>query len=563
MTNNEKFAELLKGTEVSEAIEFISPPNAAEEAKQPNSFYRGFGGNGQVYSNFAVPIVSGVYNGEKSPGSLGNPIDLRVDPRALRFRAYEANTTNDVITIITGKFFKWVIGNGLKMQAEPAEKVLVLEKVKEDFQAFKNNVEDYFELYGNSERSDYSGMDNLHLNAAKAFETAFLGGDCLVVLRVDEKNNVNCQVIDGQHVNNPISLDASEQQKITAAGQFLVNGIVVDKNGKHVAFYARKQNTDNSIINSYEYERIDAYGKESGCLMAWMVYGKKNRIDHHRGISMLSAILEKVTKLDRYTEATVATAEERAKLVWTIVHGKTSTGENPLIDGPRAKFGLSNGTDFAVQGQLAANQIALTEERKVYNLPPDSELKAVSSQSEINYEPFFKAIFVQLCAAVDIPPEVAMQQYNSNYSASRAAINGWGYIVDIYRKRLADKFYQPFYDLWLYVHIEKGKVSADKYIDAKLVGNADIVEAYSVAKFSGVNMPHIDPVKEIKALREALGEKFKNVPLLSVEQAAELGGYGDWYANAMKVKEEQGVIEELGLEDEVETNTNDAASSKD
>lgn len=559
-TRNEQLAEILSGTGVQEsenlpaviekhAIEIWQPQSTI--TPQPSSFGYGWHGDGgNVYSNTGpVPITSGVFNGQKSEGSMGLPMDLRVDARALRFRAYEVNTTNDIITIITGKFFKWVIGNGLKMQAQPAKRILEFEGIKQDLKPFVSNVEAYFEQFACSERSDYAGMDNLHLNASKSFETAFLGGDCLVILRVDENNNVTSQVIDGQHVNNPISSDARRDANLKAAGNVLINGIEVDPKGRHVAFWVRKQPLTNGISNpllAYDYERIEAYGAESGCLMAWMVYGKKNRIDHHRGISMLSAILEKVTKLDRYTEATVATAEERAKLVWTIVHGKTSTGENPLIDGPRARH-VPVGVDSPfIQGQLAANQIALSEERKVYNLPVDSELKTVSSQQEIDYNPFWTAVFDQLCAAMEIPPEVALQKYNSNYSASRAAINGWEYIVKVYRKRFSEKFYQPFYDLWLYVHVLKGKVAAAGYQEAKLSGNVDVIEAYSAARFTGVNMPNIDPLKEANAMRVMLGINDQS-PLITHEDAVEKLGNGDWEANTDKIVEENKTIKELKL----------------
>lgn len=566
MTINEKFAsmgvvDLLKDTGVDESArevftEVVRNQNPAQSAADASAFYGGWGNNG-VYSNFGpMPIMRGMFNGEKSQGALGMPMDLLVDPRALRFRAYEANTTSDVINIITGKFFKWVIGNGLKFQSQPSETVLKLEKIKTDFQAFKENAEAYFQLYADSTRSDYSNMDSLHVNAAKAFETAFLGGDCLVILRVDENYNVTSQVIDGQHVNNPTALAADQQQKISDDGHFLRNGIVMDQKGKHVAYYVRKQNEPGGLLTNFDYERVEAYSKDTGCLMAWMVYGKKNRIDHNRGITMLSAILEKVTSLDRYTEATVQTAEERAKVVHTLVHGKTSTGESHLITGPRAKIlGETIGLDGFAQGALTANQMALTENRNVYNLPVDSELKTVSSQQEINYEPFFKAIFMQLCAAVDMPPEVALQQYNSNYSASRAAINGWGYIVDIYRKKLAQGFYKPFYDLWLYVHVLRLKVDAPGYLEAKASGNVDIIEAYSAAKFTGVNMPHIDPYKEIKAIREAMGTNGVGIPLISNEQAADLGGYGDWYTNMMNLVEEKKTIDENDLDPEPEPET--------
>lgn len=552
-TINETFAEKVIIIDTQHAIEHVGTEVTRHQARavEPMSWGMGWDGGGSTYSNTGpVPIGFGIFNGQKTEGALGSPINLLVDPRALRFRAYEANTTNDIVNIITGKFFKWVVGSGLKMQSEPDETILGLEGVQEDFEKFKTNIEAYFTQYASSTRSDYSGMDNLHLNAAKAFETSFLGGDCVVITRLNDKNELSCQVIDGQHLGN-VLLDSVENKAIADRGNLLFQGIEVDKTGKHIAYYISKMalEPNSTILPQIGFERIACYGEESGCLVAWMVYGKKNRIDHHRGISMLSAILEKVTKIDRYTEATVATAEERSKLVWTVVHGKTSTGENPLVSGPRFQALGPNGfADNPYElGNIAATQIALTENRKVYNLPQDSELKAVSSQSEINYEPFWKAIFVQLCAAMDIPPEVALQQYNSNYSASRAAINAWGYLIDIYRKKFSDKFYKPFYDLWLYVHILKGKVNARGYIVAKMSGNNDIIEAYSAAKFTGKNMPHIDPLKEMNAMRVALG-LGDQTPLATHEQVVEQLGYGDWDTNIKKSKAENDKLQGMGFQ---------------
>lgn len=532
-------------------IQYLGDKLAAEptvQREQPAVKNLGWANGSTAYSHTGpVPITFGVFNGEKSIGSLGLPMDLQVDPQALRFRAYEAQLTNDVINIITGKFFKWVVGEGLKIQAIPSKKILKLEKIDVDPKDLIANIEEYFSLYAESYRSDYSGMDNLHLNAAKCYETAFIGGDALVILRVDEKNNVTSQVIDGQHIKMP-TLNASQLTEIGTRGNKILNGIEIDKKGRHIAFWVRKMALESSpqTIPNYEFERIEAYGKDSGCLMAWMVYGKKARIDHHRGISMLSAILEKVTKLDRYTEATVATAEERAKVVYTVVHGKTSTGENPMITGPRARAGLVPAADGYAQRELAANQIALSENRKVFNMPQDSELKTVSSQAEIDYEPFWKAVFIQLCAAVDIPSEVALQMYNSNYSASRAAIKGWEFIINVYRKKFAKKFYQPFYDLWFYVHVLKGKVEAPGYLQSKTDGNDDVTEAYTRAKFTGANMPQIDPLKEANAIRAMLGVNDQT-PLITHEDAMEQLGNGDWDANIDKIIEENEIIKKNNL----------------
>jgi capsid protein len=148
---------------------------------------------------------------------------------------------------------------------------------------------------------------------------------------------------------------------------------------------------------------------------------------------------------------------------------------------------------------------------------------------------------------MEIPPEVALQKYNSNYSASRAAINGWEYIIKIYRKRFSDKYYQPFYNLWFYIHVLKGKVQAPKYLDAKAAGNDEIIEAYSAARFTGVNMPMIDPKKEADAMRIMLGLGDQS-PLATHEQVVEKLGNGDWESNMAKIEDENEILRGMGYE---------------
>jgi len=61
-----------------------------------------------------------------------------------------------------------------------------------------------------------------------------------------------------------------------------------------------------------------------------------------------------------------------------------------------------------------------------------------------------------------------------------------------------------------------------------------VQEAYSSARFVGQNMPHIDPLKEVKAVVEML-----NAELISNEQATEKLNAGDWYENHGKLTKEK------------------------
>lgn len=518
--------------------------NGDQRQSAPMAFSGGYD-NGIFTNTGYVPIFTTVFNGEKNKGELGSPKNLLMDYRAIRARSYEAYGKSDIVRMIAGKVFKWEIGSGLKMQSIPDIDLLKMEGVQEDFKAFVKNAESYFALWAESPRSDYTGMGNLHINALKNKETKFLGGDSLTVCRVDENLNLTTQIIDGQHVQTPFS-DNVLMQGAKGRDNIIIHGIEMDQQGRHVAFYVQKQ--IDSVAQVGQWERIEAIGKESGCLMAWMGYNGKHRIDHHRGISALTAIIEKITKVDRFTEAAVSNAEEIAKIYLQIVHGKTSDGENPLVTPLKRRIGMNDPLLPYEQAEAVSKQIHATENKMAYNMPIDSELKAVSNQGQVNYEPFFRPVLEQLCASMDAPPEIVTQKYNSNYSASRAAINMWGYIVDIGRKTESRDFYQKVYNLWLYLHILKNKVSAKKYLEAKAKGNMDIVEAYSRAKFVGRNMPHIDPKKEADAIRVMLGINDQT-PLITHEDAVEQLGNGEFDSNLEKITDEMAQIKKAGLPD--------------
>jgi capsid protein len=510
-----------------DSVESDSPAIEAESS----TYYRG---NWQ-------PIITERFDGEKTPGEMGVIRNLLPNHEHLRARAFEAHLKSDLVKIITGKFFKYVIGTGLKLQAEPQAAVLASEGISKDgLPEFRNIVEARFQVYSDSRRSSYTGMGDLHEKAIEAFSTAFLGGDCLCIQRINEKSELSMDVIDGQHIKTPY-LDAQMMADVKSRGNTIKEGIELNSRGEHVAFYVLTEDAD-YILGKFK--RIEARGAKTGRLLAWMVYGDKHRIDHVRGIPNITQILEKVEKLDRYTEAAVGSAEERAKIVFAIEHNKDSDGENPMLGKARQAAGLSNSAASETAGYdlgtKTAATIAATTQKQTFNMPVGSQLRALASTSEFQYDSFSKAVFSYLCAAVDIPPEVAMQLYEQNYSSSRAAINSWDYVVKIYRKRFVKTYYQPFYKMWLEMEVVKNKISAPGFIKALQQDNFMIVEAYCTSRFVGVNMPHIDPLKEVNAVRKMLGNDED--PLISHEQATEMLGAGDWVKNIEKWDEEEKIV---------------------
>lgn len=495
-------------------------------------------GESGYYSNvFSMP-----FNGEKNLGEIGPIRQYTLDHAALRLRSWQLFLESEICQTVFQNYALWVIGYGLKLQAEPQKKVLVSEKVTEPDEDFNNTTEARFKVYANSTIADYSGMDNLHEIANTAFINSIVAGDVLVVMRFIN-GAVTVQIIDAAHLGTPLNFRLNGNDYITEGGNRVRHGIEINDRGQHVAYHVRKGGV------GMDYDRIPARGAKTGVLMAFMVYGLKYRLDNVRGIPLITAVMETAKKMERYKEATIGSAEERQKIPFFIEHGVTSTGENPFIKNISKINGFGPGSDVPAdeEGNLLANKVAASTNKTVVNLPNDSRINAIDSRNELHFKDFYTVNIDIVCATVGIPPNVAMGKYDSNFSASRAAIKGWEHKLLVTRKRFADQFYQNIYNFWLDTQILANKITAPGYLTVLAQQNAMALSAYRFARWVGANVPHIDPEKEVRAERLKLGGLGANLPLTNAEAATEAVNGGDSDNNITQFARELDEADELNI----------------
>ena len=461
------------------------------------------------------------YNGEKNLGEIGPVKDYKLDYAILRLRSWQSYHENEITQTIVNRFTMWKIGNGLKLQSEPVKLILESEGVKLNIQNFRKNVEAQFNMWAKSKYSDHSQMSSFNGLSFEADKNCILGGDVLVILRYDN-DNVNVQLVDGCHVQSP-SYGTELAPQLLGNGNRIINGIELDKTGKHVRYFVRQKD--------YSIATIDAFGKDSGLQMAFLVYGLKYRIDNVRGVPLFAVVLETLKKIERYKEATVGSAEERQKIIMQVVHDIGSTGENPQNKGLAAAMNWTNSIDNDlpqdINGEQLANKIFASTNKNTYNMPPGSELKGLESKNELYFKDFHEVLFDIVAAVCEIPPSVAKSLYTDSYSASRAAIVDWAHTLDVKRTYFSSQLHQRVFEFWLECRVLTNKIQAPGYLNAKIKNNTMILDAYCSARFSGANVGHIDPLKEVKAEREKLGVTGTTIPLTTVEAATEALGGGE------------------------------------
>jgi capsid protein len=479
------------------------------------------------------------FNGEKNLGEVGPVKSYILDYATLRARSWQSYLESEITQTVIKRFRTWVIGTGLKLQSEPSKLILSFDQITVD-QKFNESVEALWSVYSNSKTCDYAGMKTLGALQKRAYTNAKLGGDVLVVLRVIDQN-VKVQLVDGAHVCSPDGGSEISPNR-SSNGNYIKNGIEVDASGQHVAYHVRDWN--------YKFERIPAKGA-SGLLMAYMVYGSEYRLESMRGMPLISTVMETLAKLDRYKEASVGSAEERSKVPYFFEHDVTSTGENPLTSrlasASNFRPGANDQLPVDAAGNALASSVSASTNKQVFNMPIGAKVKAMESKQDLFFKDFYTTNIGIVCAAIGIPPEVALSKYDSNFSASRAALKDWEHTLNVERSDFSEQFNQPIFNLWLELQILRNKVQAPGYIKARMQNNDNVIEAYRCCRWVGPAVPHIDPLKEVNAERRKLGILADHIPLTTIEAATERLNGGEAMENMAQFSEEIKKATNLGI----------------
>lgn len=509
----------------------------------PQAFYPASGTSRLLYS--------GSFNGEKNLGEMGPIKNLAMDYVGLSMRSWQAYIESPEAQTIINKFCTWTIGRGLKLQAEPNKRLITKNAALKEF---TEDVEARWQVYANSKTADHTRRNTLNQLESIAFKNSIIGGDVLVILRLTKEENITTQLVDGAHLESP-RVGSEEFPAITGRGNRCLNGVEINSKGEHVAYYIRKPFDPKNPVSLIEVERVPAKLRKNGLVVAFLVYGFKYRMDNERGIPLLTAVLEKLKKMERYEEATLGSAEEQNKINFQVVHQMGSTGEMPfakMTARARDAAGMEDlpATDTGVE---LADKVYATTNKQTVNMPVNSEIKTLkSNDSTLYFADFLSKNIDIVCACVEIPPNVAMSKYDSNYSASRAAVKDWEHTLSVKRKDFATQFLQPIYDFWLEVEILKNSIQAPGYLLALAAGDQMLLEAYRTTRWVGAPVANIDPMKEVQAERLKLGITAESIPLTTVEASTEILNGGDSDHNMEQYAEELEMSKALGLKPEPE-----------
>lgn len=375
-----------------------------------------------------------------------------------------------------------VVGTGLAFTAQPA--LAVLGWTQEQALEWKALVQREFSLWADSAECDIEQSLNFYQLQALVLRSVLESGDCFTLMPDGEPTAtqpyaLRLQVLEADRVGNP------DGRPDTAT---MVAGIRLGAGGAPDAYHVYDQHPGGAIgMTSRQGQWVDRLGRSG-----------RRRILHHfrklrpgmpRGVPYLAPIIGCIKQISRYTEAEIMAAVITAYLTVFIESPTGST--SPIFDGrpadeaqPGEEIGLGMGT--------------------VVGLAPGEKPHVVNpGRPNPNFEPFLLAVIKQIGIALSLPFELLVKQFNSSYSASKAALlDAWVYFRGV-RFWLSQSFCQPVLETWLAEAVMIGRVPAPGFFADPLLR-----WAYTRAAWPGDSMGSINPKDEVAAYVAAIDARL-------------------------------------------------------
>jgi lambda family phage portal protein len=429
------------------------------------------------------------------------------------------------------------VGSGLKLM--PQIDGAVLGKTKEEAAALNKFIADEFNLFADTPEVDWNRRLKFAQLQDLVFTNQCISGDVLVTLPMKERMGgvyaTKIRLIEADRVSNPWG--AGRNGETAAGGPLVFGGVELSEDGEVQAYWVAKRHPasavlgctigGNPILDPEDFERIPAFGPETGRPVAFLV-GEMERPEQRRAVPMFAKCLTELKNLSRYIESTT---------VQNVIKSYFTAFVTSAMPSTEMFSGLIN--DDAMTDLVQRNPYHVKLGPGIINWmrPGDQITFPIHAGPESEFEPYTTALCKFIGAALGIPFEVLLKQFNASYSASRASLlQFWGR-VKVMRQMLVDQFCQPVFNAWLMEAVGAGKVQAPGFFE-----DPRVFRAWSRCSWSGASPGSIDPLKEIVA-----ADKRVKLGISTLErEALEING-SDWRENALQQGLELAFSLEQGL----------------
>lgn len=345
-----------------------------------------------------------------------------------------------------------------------------------------------FNLWAKSVMCDWSRQITFWEMQELAFRSMLMSGDVLGIFGMKPNPRTPytmvIRLVEADRLSTPESTGESEAEN-TASGGRIVDGVEVNRDGEVIRYHiATYHPLADETPEEITWEAIDAFGKDTGMPNVLHVMTVE-RPEQHRGIPFVSGMIEQVKQLDRYMDSELAASLVAAMLTVFITNDGTQDDSFDSINDSIPEE--EKVTDDSMRIELGSGN--------VYELPPGKHVDHVGvNRAPTAFESFVSQVVTMIGSSMEIPYEVLMHRYNSNYTAARGAMLDFWKTVRRYRQRFIDRFNQPVYEQFLAEAVALGRIEAPGFFDDPAVR-----DAWCGCQWIGTSQGHVQPVQEANA----------------------------------------------------------------
>lgn len=472
------------------------------------------------------------------PSSSSPVEDIDWNNKTMRQRSRMLYMSAPVATSAINTMRTKSVGVGLKLSCAIDREMLGMSP--EAARDWEKKTEAEFLLWaGKRENCDALGLNNFSALQQLAFLSWCQSGDCLALLKHTETTNLNpyslrLHLVEADRVCTPHDgigwiaerTEGVVQEGQPGAGNAIHDGVEVDKDGKVVAYHVCNMHPNQVLLNKErKWTRVLAFGEKTGLPNVLHVMSAE-RPDQYRGVPYLAKVIEPLLQMRRYTES-----ELMAALIQSFFTAFVQTETDPT------KMPFSETGESSIAGVPGENPQGVSDGDNDYELGPGTVNHLKPGENIIfgnpniptaGFDGFMKSICKQIGAALEIPYDVLMKEFNASYSASRAALLEMWEAVKMWRAWFVDDFCQPTYEVWLAEAVARGRIKAPGFFD-----DPRIRMAWCGANWIGPVAGQIDPKKEAEADILLINRGIKTHEQVTREKTG-----GDWNLNVEQLARE-------------------------
>jgi lambda family phage portal protein len=311
-------------------------------------------------------------------------------------------------------------------------------------------------------------------------------------------------------------------------GNQIYDGVEVDGRGRAVAYHIRNTYPGQITAPLTEWKRVEIYGRKTESPNILQVMNSE-RPDQYRGVPYLSPVIEILLQLRRYTESELVAAVIQS-FYTAFIRTTTDSTMIPINEVGAGDVAPPDG----ISGSLLRHPDGISRSENEYEMGPGTTIHLQPGEDvtlgspnipTAGFEVFVRTVAKLIGAALEIPFDVLIKEFNSSYSAARGALMEAWDAFKMRRTWFVDDFCQPLYELWLSEAVALGRVKAPGFFE-----DPRIRAAWCGARWIGPVQTQLDPTKEAKAAIMNVDRGFKTHEQVTVEQ-----GGGDWNDNVAQL----------------------------